>query len=438
MHRFVCTSLALTGAMAGFVRAQNAQIDPTLDYEIVSGLFTTENDGTFNYQGYLEEDGAPANGMYSFRFEAFNDPTGNDITSELFFISPVIPVVDGLFVVDIQMGGDVAGAKQFWSTVGDREMYLEIGVGPFEGGPYTTLGTRTKLGWSARAQYAGISESLRFPYTDSFSDSSNLPATMISLSSDSGGTILDLAQEQDTDFPVVDIRGEEVHGLNFGFQNGALRVDSKGEAIGVLSFSLQYPIAGLIVDPLAPSTSAAVLGQVNSGVPNSAGVIALNLNGSTEARLATQFNAGIFEGEVYVDGDIRRNYSGGSASATPIAYGFVEAFGQIRSGTGNFSVTWDSVNARYLVDIDNEDYRFRDYTTIITPAASSPYIVATSSVSGALVVSIFDPLNGYSQAQANFQFVTYKDDPNITVINRNNTATDDSDFHEFRGIGVGD
>lgn len=437
MHRFVRTSLALTGAMAGYVHAQNAQIDPTLDYEIVSGFFTTENDGTFHYQGYLEEDGAPANGTYFFRFESFSEPTGSSTLHELYFESGGVAVVDGLFDLDVQMGGDPAEARRFWREVGDKEMYLEIGVGEIQGN-YTTLGTRSKVGWSARAQYAGISESLRFPYTDSFSDSSNTVATMISLSSDSGGSILELAQERNTVFPVVDIRGEEVHGLDFGSQNGALRVDSKGESIGVLSFSLQYPIAGLIVDPSAPSSSAAVLGQVNSGVPNSAGVIALNLNGSTEARLATQFNAGIFEGEVYVDGDIRRNYSGGSASATPIAYGYVSAFGSINSGTGNFSVTWDSVNARYLIDIDNENYSFRDYTTIITPASSSPYVVTTSSVSGNLVVFIFDPLNGYSRTQANFQFVTYKDDPNITVVNRNNTAADDSDFHESRGIGAGD
>ena len=72
MNRFVLTSFALCGAMAGIVHAQDAHIDATRDYEMVSGVITTENDGTFNYQGYLEVDGAPANGMYSFRFEAFD------------------------------------------------------------------------------------------------------------------------------------------------------------------------------------------------------------------------------------------------------------------------------------------------------------------------------------------------------------------------------
>ena len=433
MTRFVLTSFALCGAMAGIVHAQDAQMDATRDYEIRSGIVTTDNDGTFNYQGYLELDGAPANGTFFFRFEAFEDPTGPDILSELYFESLGVAVVDGLFDLDVQMGGTPVDARRFWREVGNKEMYLEIGVSAFNNGNYTTLGTRSKVGWSARAQYAGIAEGLTFPYTDIHVSFNGDPETMISLTNMFGGTILELIEGDNTNDPILDIKGETSFNLNFGTQNGALRVDAVSELIGILSFSNQYPIAGILASGVS-SPGAGILGQVNSSVNGAAGVQALNNNGSTRADLATDLYAGDFSGDVLVDGDIKRQYGGGPASATPIAYGYVTAFGSILSGSGNFSVTWDSINSRYLVDIDNENYFVSDYTTIITPASSSPRLATTSSISGDLIVRIFDPLNSYNLVQTNFQFVTYKDDPNITVINRNNTTMDDPEFYELHGL----
>jgi hypothetical protein len=434
MYRFVFTSFTLCGMMSGVALAQNTQVDASRDYELVSGIATTDNDGTFNYQGYLEVDGEPANGMYSFRFEAFENPTGLDPLSELFFVSPVIPVVDGLFNIDVQMGGDANGGRLFWSTVGGKEMHLEIGIGPFEGGPYETLGMLAKVGWSARAQYSGISEALRFPYIDFYEDVNGDQSIMMSLNNAFGGTTLDLTVGQDEDDPILSIRGSAPFGGNFQEQNGAVHIDALNRNVGLFSIADQYGIVGL-QNTDSGNQVAAILGQVNPFVPNTYAVWARNFNSGNEAALGTDTHAGDFAGNLIVDGDIERTYDGVAASAAPIAYGYINSSGSIASGTSNFTCTWDAINDRYLITIDNESYFFNLFTTIVTSgASSSPRIVGTSSVGGQLVVYILDPQNSFNRTQANFQFTVFKTNPNITVINRNTTTMDDSDFYELHGL----
>ena len=107
MKHALCVAVCITASMA---HAQDHP-DATRTYEVQSGVVTM-NDGSFNYQGYLEVDGEPANGMYSFRFEAFDDADGFDIAHELYFTSELVEVVDGLFDLDVQMGGVASEAHQ--------------------------------------------------------------------------------------------------------------------------------------------------------------------------------------------------------------------------------------------------------------------------------------------------------------------------------------
>lgn len=430
MHVSVCTmSIAM---LAGAVYAQQ-DLNPTPTYEAGAG-FVSANDGTFNYQGYLEVDGDPANGMYSFRFEAFDDPIGPNIASELFFVSPLVPVVDGLFQIDVQMGGDAMGGKQFWRTVGDLEMYLEIGVSTVEGGPYTTLGTRSKLGWSARAQYAGISESLRFPYTDVFTDPEGGAATMMSLTSTFGGIVLQTISELNANEAIIDVQSATPSGFDFGFQTGGVHIDAEGRSVGLLTIADEFPLASVILSD-SGFQQASIVAQVNSGASGADAIEALNFDAGTSAYLATPSYAGEFEGDVTVNGDIKRTYSGTEASAAPIAYGSVFTSGTIGSGTGNFSVVWDATLSRYEIAIENEFFVFSQYTAVVTPAAGgNPRLVSTSSVSGNLLVYILDPLDSYARVQSGFQFAVYKADPNLTVINRNNTSMDDDEFYRANGL----
>lgn len=411
------------------------QLDAERPYEVQSGVLTA-SDGTFNYQGYLEVDGEAANGMYSFRFEAFNDPTGFDSAHELYFTSDLIPVVDGLFDLDVQMGGTASEARRFWREIGNQEMYFEIGVSEIEGGPYTTLGTLAKLGWSARAQYAGISDSLRFPYIDSFADPDGDPTTMIYLENDFGGSILELVTYTSTNEPMIDLTGPLPYGIDFGSQNGAIRIDDSDERVGILSTANEFPLVGYLQNP-EPGTSGAILGQVATGAGEGYfAVSAINSNSGNRAYLGADEVAGLFVGDVAVDGEIKKSYgSAVTASAAPLAYGFIDSDGSVQSGTPNLSATWDAGQNRYLVSIDNESYFFSAYTAVITPASgTSPRIVSTTSVGGSLVVYVMDPLNSYARIQDEFQLAVFKTDPNTTVINRNTTGMDDDEFYRLHGL----
>ncbi|MCR9074775.1 MAG: hypothetical protein NXI07_01920 [bacterium] len=411
------------------------QLDAERPYEVQSGVLTA-SDGTFNYQGYLEVDGEAANGMYSFRFEAFNDPTGLDSAHELYFTSDLIPVVDGLFDLDVQMGGTASEARRFWREIGNQEMYFEIGVSEIEGGPYTTLSTLAKLGWSARAQYAGISDSLRFPYIDYFADPDGDPTTMIYLENDFGGTIFELVTYTATNEPMIDVRGPLPNGMDFGTQNGAVRIDDSDELVGLLSLTSQFPVVGYLHNP-EPGQSGALLGQVAEGSGDGYfAVSAINSNSGNRAYLGADEVAGLFVGDVAVDGEIKKSYgSAVTASAAPLAYGYIDSDGSVLSGTSNLFATWDAGQNRYLVSITNESYFFSAYTAVITPSSgTSPRIVSTSSVSGSLVVYFLDPLDNYARVQSRFQLAVFKTDPNTTVINRNTTGMDDDEFYRFHGL----
>ncbi len=73
-----------------------------------------------------------------------------------------------------------------------------------------------------------------------------------------------------------------------------------------------------------------------------------------------------------------------------IAYGMIQDDGTIKSGTGNFSCAWNATSDRYEITITGESYLCWDYATVVTPMASAPYIPVTNSISGKLIVYIFD------------------------------------------------
>lgn len=402
---------------------------------IVSG-----NDGSFNYQGYLEESGQPTNGMYSFRFEAFKGPTGSDIVHENFFMSPVVPVVDGLFTVDVRMGGTQEEALRFWREVGDREMWLEIGVGEFEGGPYTTLGTRSRLGWSARAQYAGRAAALQFPYQDTFLNPSGDPGTLMSLSSVFGGTLLELRQVFNTSDPILDVRGATVFGFDFGFQNGAVRIDASDEPIGLIAAGTDFSVVGILLSG-AGNGSSAVFGQVNSGVIGSA-VVGLNNESGNTGSLGTPNYAGDFSGNVRVFGDLEVDGSatrdfGVSQHAPigPIAYGSISLSGSVTSGTANLTASYDTVSRVYSIGVAGENLDFSTCAVQIMVVDSAEPRVATYNTNGAAItVKIWDINSGSIAVADNFSIVIYKPDPDAFVLRGAPAGVDADKYYEQTGI----
>ncbi len=381
------------------------------------------NDGSFSYQGYMEEDGEPANGMYSFRFEAFNEPVGPGIASEFLFFSEPVPVVDGLFVVNVQMGGSLENAQQFWRTVGNQDMYLEIGVGLFEGGPYETLGTRVPMGWGARAQYSGFSEALIFPYADSFTDEFFDPTTMVSLTSVAGGTVLELITMNNTDEPVLSILGEDVFGSDYGFQNGALRIDAMNEPVGALISGGQYGLVSLL-EAGAPFAETALIAQVNNGV-NAVALTAINQETNTFATLASATRGAEIGGDVLardelrVQGEALRDYASNSPSPIgPLAYASINSSGSVSAGTANVSSVWNAGSERYEITIAGESVTFQTHVIIANVVdLNSPRVATVNAAGGVVLVKIWN-LNGTNDAiQDNFQLVVY--DPAVTVLSRN-------------------
>jgi hypothetical protein len=381
------------------------------------------NDGSFSYQGYMEENGAPANGMYSFRFEAFLNPTGPEISSDLFFLSDPVPVVDGLFVVNVQMGGSLANAREFWKTVGNQVMYLEIGVGMFKGGPYETLGTRVPMGWGARAQYSVFSEGLIFPYADSFTDEFFDPTTMVSLTSVAGGSVLEAIAGNNENPPIIAVSSATPYGLDFGIQNGGVHVDAEGRPVGLLSISDQYAVVGLLASDNGGQVSS-FLGQVSTGVSGADSFQGLNFNGGNFVYLAGDEYAGDFDGDVLVRdsmrvrGDAERDYALNSPSPIgPLAYASINSGGSVSAGTANVSSVWDPANERYEITIAGESVSFQTHVIIANVVDLNSPRVATVNAAGNLVFVKIWNLNATNQAiQDNFHLVVY--DPGVQVLNR--------------------
>ena len=116
--------------------------------------------------------------------------------------------------------------------------------------------------------------------------------------------------------------------------------------------------------------------------------------------------AGYFSGDVHTTGQITKAYTvGTSNSAVPIAYAFINAAATVASGTPNASCIWNPTYSRYEITISGESYFYNDYVTVVTPSGGA-YIATTSSVSGKLIVYIYN-LSG-TKIQADFQFITYK------------------------------
>lgn len=102
-----------------------------------------------------------------------------------------------------------------------------------------------------------------------------------------------------------------------------------------------------------------------------------------------------------------RSDQGGGRGA--LAYGFVDTNGDRISGTNNWDselVDEGSDRRGYYIRIDNEDYYYRDYATVVTAACNFPRIPNTGSDNGRLLVEFFAP-DG-DRETCRFHFVVYK------------------------------
>lgn len=90
----------------------------------------------FTYQGRLNQSGAPANGVFDFRFDLFDSPdSGSPLASSQLLDD--VSVADGIFSVELDFGSAPFSGGQLWLSI-------EVRNGA-ESGSYTLLTPRQKI-----------------------------------------------------------------------------------------------------------------------------------------------------------------------------------------------------------------------------------------------------------------------------------------------------
>jgi hypothetical protein len=94
----------------------------------------------FTYQGFLKENGVPANGLYDFRFDLYSDPTGGTVLGAYYLDVPGVTVTNGLFTVRLDFNS-LVGANLF----NGEARYLHTGVRHAGSGSYSFLSPNQEL-----------------------------------------------------------------------------------------------------------------------------------------------------------------------------------------------------------------------------------------------------------------------------------------------------
>jgi hypothetical protein len=104
----------------------------------------------FTYQGRLDNDGGPADGLFDIRFSVWSASAGpTQVGSTL--TNTAVEVTDGLFTVNLDFGSSVFTGPDRW---------LEVGVKTNGGGVFTTLAPRKKITAAPYASYSGTASTV--------------------------------------------------------------------------------------------------------------------------------------------------------------------------------------------------------------------------------------------------------------------------------------
>lgn len=154
------------------------------------------------------------------------------------------------------------------------------------------------------------------------------------------------------------------------------------------------------------STTSGGLGVYGSS-PSGIGVYGWSSSGTGVYAQSSSGNALYASGDARVTGDLTVNGTlSGFGGSLPIAFAHINSTGSKDSGTANVSSIWNSSSQRYEITISGHSYFFSSYVTVVTVSGCANYTTRTGSVSGKLLVYIYN--SSGSPAQCHFQFVTYK------------------------------
>ena len=98
----------------------------------------------------------------------------------------------------------------------------------------------------------------------------------------------------------------------------------------------------------------------------------------------------------------------GSDAITAVAWAYVTGTGALGAHSANvLSATWNAVDARYEISISGEAYYYSDYATVVTMGYPSQLKPVTASVSGLLLIYLYNAA-GTAVQGGNFQFVVFR------------------------------
>lgn len=335
----------------------------------------------FTYQGVLELNNAPLNSNADIVVRLYN---GASLIGSSSHAS--VPVSHGLFKLDLTFDPAL-----FDGTGYQLEFLVRSPPGT---GSYTTLTPRQPLKTTPYAYHANSADTLTAPAVIA----ADVPAALLSVeqANTSAYTIPSFRATRGTTNNAAD-----------AFIDRVVEVESADTAIGILSITDQFPVAGVLGSTAAPF-GAAIIGEIEPGaIGEKYALWGLNLANATEVRLATSTFAADLIGDLRVSGRIIRQFAPFSYDlATPIAYGFINFDGSTASGTPNFASVYNAILQRYEIELDNETYNGTGYVTIVTPA-SATVVPRTGASSGRLSVYLANPV-GSQLTRSSFQFVTYK------------------------------
>lgn len=100
---------------------------------------------SFTYQGELTDGGLPANGLFDFQFELYDQSSGGPIIASAVFVDDVV-VNNGFFSVELEFLDEPFVGDQLWLEIGVRD--------GGSGGGYTGLLPRQKITASPYALHA--------------------------------------------------------------------------------------------------------------------------------------------------------------------------------------------------------------------------------------------------------------------------------------------
>ncbi|MHC4619210.1 MAG: tail fiber domain-containing protein [Planctomycetota bacterium] len=107
----------------------------------------------FTYQGQLNEDGTPADGLYDFEFQLYDAPSDGNQLGSTIEVSD-FDVIDGYFTAELDFGSDVFDGDARW---------LEITVAHGDGSDPCTLSPRHELTPTPYAIYAKTTSGVDVP-----------------------------------------------------------------------------------------------------------------------------------------------------------------------------------------------------------------------------------------------------------------------------------